>query len=161
MAAANWVAAVKNTSRMKKVVDIRELVTHIVECGINDFAGTKYEDCWGFYHDALSLMCSKENMEWMEDREWLKYWVLPQFNLNTHFKYYKNHTMPGNHAKAMPWDSSCNKDHDDIVLRHVAATYNLDAKDPRKFSLKTPDSVSSAYLRVYNNPPVLRDGKYT
>jgi hypothetical protein len=59
----------------------------------------------------------------------------------------------------MPWDSTCNKDHDDVVLRHVAATYGLDFHDPRKFKLGTPKDVSSAYRRIYNNPVVLRDGK--
>jgi hypothetical protein len=95
----------------------------------------------------------------MEVMGYRKYWILPQFDLNTHFKYYKTPSPTGNHAESMPWDSTSNKDHDDIVMRHVAATYGLKKDDPRKFSLRTPKDVSSAYRRIYNNPPVVRDGK--
>ena len=66
--------------------------------------------------------------------------------------------MPGNHAGGMPWDMSCNKDHDDIVLRHVAVASRLPNTDPRKFSLATPTAVADAYKRIYNNPPVFRNG---
>ena len=104
-------------------------------------------------------MTAAENQEWMEAMGYRKYWILPQFDLNTHFPYYKTPSPTGNHAESMPWDSTSNKDHDDIVMRHVAATYGLDKDDPRKFSLRTPKEVSSAYRRIYNNPPVLRDGE--
>ena len=153
-----WKAAILNSTRMKAAVDIRVLVTHMVECGVKDYRDTVYQNVRGFYHDALSLMTPRENVNWMRTQDYLKYWILPQFWLNSHFPYYKSDKMPGNHARAMPWDHSCNKDHDDIVLRHVAATYHLPVEDPRKFSLGTPKTVSSAYRRVYNNPPVLREG---
>lgn len=51
----------------------------------------------------------------------------------------------------MPWDSSSNKYHDDVVWRHVAATWYLPNNDPRKFSLATPDTIQSAYKRVYKD----------
>jgi hypothetical protein len=156
---AKWKAAVESSGRMRTIVNIRVLVTHMVNCGIDDYRGTIYEDCWGLYHDALSLMTSQANQEWMEAMGYRKYWILPQFDLNTHFKYYRIPSPTGNHAESMPWDSTSNKDHDDIVMRHVAATYGLANNDPRKFSLRTPKDVSSAYRRIYNNPPVVRDGK--
>lgn len=59
----------------------------------------------------------------------------------------------------MPWDESSNKDHDDIVYRHVAATCLLDKNDPRKFSLATPDNIISAYTRCYNGIPAKRLGE--
>ena len=65
----------------------------------------------------------------------------------------------GCNAGAMPWDNSCNKDHDDIVLRHVAATTLLDKDDPKKFSLATPDTIISAYTRCYEGIPAHRLGE--
>ena len=97
-------------------------------------------------------------MQWMKDVDHHKHGTLPEFDLNTKLPYYGRGAMPGNHAGGMPWDSTCNKDHDDIVLRHVAATNRLLYSDPRKFSLRTPKEVSYAYRRIYNNPVVKRDG---
>jgi hypothetical protein len=58
----------------------------------------------------------------------------------------------------MCWDNSLNKDCDDIAMRHVAATILLPKDDPRKFSFATPNQVSNTYRRLFNNPPVFRDG---
>ncbi len=63
---SGWKAAVESSGRMRTVVNIRVLVTHFVNCGIEDYRGTIYEETWGFYHDALSLMTSQANQEWME-----------------------------------------------------------------------------------------------
>ncbi|CAB9506549.1 hypothetical protein SEMRO_270_G104380.1 [Seminavis robusta] len=57
----------------------------------------------------------------------------------------------GNNAPFMPLDDCLNKDHDDGVLRHCAATSLLPKEDPRKFSLRTPLLVASAYKRVWNH----------
>ena len=104
-------------------------------------------------------MTSKENIAWMKKEGHYKQWIQPEHDLFKGLTYYKEGKFPGNHAGAMPWDSSCNKDHDDIVLRHVAATSRMPREDPRKFMLATPADVASAYKRIYNNPVVYRDGK--
>jgi hypothetical protein len=154
-----WKEEAAKTPAMRKVVNIRDLVRHFIKVGEDTYRGTKWEGKWCFYHDALSLMTGGENMEWMERMGYKKRWILPQHGLLDPFPYYKKNQAPvGNHAGAMPWDQSCNKDHDDIVLRHVAATSQLEEHDPKKFSLRTPKKVSSAYRRIYNNPPVVRDG---
>ncbi len=49
-----------DTAKMRKIVNVRDLVEHFVACGLEDFSGTIYQDDWGFVHDALSLMTSIE-----------------------------------------------------------------------------------------------------
>lgn len=148
--AANMEQKVLGTAQMKALTNVHDLVTHIVQTGINRRVGTKHADDWHFYHDALSMMTSNETMEWMERKGWLKCWILPKHGLNAHLKHYKAYRPIGNNMRAMPWDFVLNKDHDDIALRHVAATCLLPDDDPRKFSLATPDACASTYLRVYN-----------
>ena len=75
------------------------------------------------------------------------------------FPNYKTPRPVGNHPGAMPWDESCDKDHDDALFRHVFATAFLEKGDPRKFLLSSPKEVISSYQCIYNNPPVFPDGK--
>jgi len=146
---SQWKQKVEDTPVMKKLTDVRTLIDHIVKAGNERRQGTKYADDWYFYHDALSLMTANETIEWMRKKDILKHWILPEHDLNSHLSYYKNPRPIGCNPGAMPWDASLNKDHDDIVLRHVAATSLLDKDDPRKFSLATPDECARAYRRIY------------
>ena len=155
---AEWKNKVMATPKMKTLTNIRDLVRHIIESGNKNREGTIYEGNWYFYHDALSLMTANETIEWMQSMGYMKHWIFPMHNLNGNIKHYTNAKPIGNHAEAMPWDNCLNKDHDDIVLAHVAATTLLDKDDPKKFSLATPKHVSSAYRRIYNNPPFIREG---
>ena len=144
-----WKKKVLDTPTMKSLTDVRDLVTHIVAVGQERRKDLKYADDWYFYHDALSFMTSNETKIWMEKKGWLKHWILPQHDLNKHIKYYRIPRPIGCNPGAMPWDASLNKDHDDIVLRHVAATLMLAEDDERKFSLSTPRRCASAYRRIY------------
>jgi len=144
-----WSKKVKENKVMKALTDVRDLVTHIVTVGKERRKGLQYADDWYFYHDALSLMTSNETKDWMEKKGWLKHWILPHHKLNHHIKHYRIPRPIGCNPGAMPWDASLNKDHDDIVLRHVAATLMLALGDPRKFSLSTPRLCASTYRRIY------------
>ena len=126
MCGVNWKQEVLNHPEMRAIVDVRELVEHMVNTGEEQYAETRYCHMWGFYHDALSLMSSHENLEWMRRMDYLHHWIIPQHELNSMFTHYQRPMPVGNHAGAMPWDNSCNKDLDDAVLRHVAATVKLD-----------------------------------
>jgi hypothetical protein len=55
---------------------ITQLVKHIVVESAKQFVGTKIEESWVFYHDALSLMTGRDTMEWMKKRDYLKRWIL-------------------------------------------------------------------------------------
>jgi hypothetical protein len=107
---------------------------------------------WFFYHDALSLMTAKDTMNWMEDKDYLKYWILPQQDLYrddlTLNRWRNSGAPPGNSPENMPLDNNLNKDIDDAVNRHVTWTRHLKDDDKRKFSNSTPVRGSSAYLRI-------------
>jgi hypothetical protein len=49
-------------------VCITELVRHIHDETQKVMKGTKHEDDWYFYHDALSLMTAKDTIEWIKRR---------------------------------------------------------------------------------------------
>jgi hypothetical protein len=146
---------------MSSVTNVRHLVEYMVTSCKEHFAGTIYEDDWYFYHDALSLMTADETKDWVKCQGYYDHWIMPQHDLASHLAYYKKVQPVGNNLGAMPWDNSLSKDMDDLAMRHVAATSLLDKlkDDPRKFSLATPNQVSSTFRRLYNNPPVLQDDR--
>jgi hypothetical protein len=53
---------------MSPYVCVTKMIEHIVAESALIFKGTKYEDSWVFYHDALSLMTAKETIMWMEEK---------------------------------------------------------------------------------------------
>jgi hypothetical protein len=45
------------------------------------FKGSKYEDDWFVYHDALCLMTASDTKKWMEEQGYLKRWIRPMLGL--------------------------------------------------------------------------------
>jgi len=147
----DWTECVHATPEMKSKTNVRKLVTHVVQSGLARRKGTPLEDePWHFFHDALSLMTSSETKDWMESKGWLKRWTLPHHDLNKHIPHCSNPRPIGNNMRAQPMDHTMNEDHDDCVLRQVAATCLLPNDDPRKFSLATPNLCASACTRVHD-----------
>ena len=64
-----WSAVIKKTSAMSSYVVITDMVEHIIKESANLMQGTKHENDWVFYHDALSLMKAKDCLKWMRERE--------------------------------------------------------------------------------------------
>ena len=60
-----WRDVIRSTTHMKKYVSINVLVKHMHDETQRVFQGTTHEDTWMFYHDALSLMTSKECQQYM------------------------------------------------------------------------------------------------
>lgn len=145
-----WKKKVMEHPNMTKIVNIRTMVTHMFNESAEYYKGTKYEDTWMLWHDALSLMTAEDTVQWMKEKGYHKHWILPENGLNDNVKYFKRQRPPGCNPGGMPWDSSMNKYHDDVVWRHVAATHFLPFKDKKKFSLATPEDIYHAYSRVYD-----------
>ena len=156
---ANWNDYVLRHKDLKKIVEVRVLVKFMDDETLADFKGSYYEAQAGWVRDALTFMTAEENLKWMKREGMLHRWVLPEHDLNVMFKAYKHPRPVGNHAGGNSWDQSMNKDSDDVMLYHVAATSHLPKTDERKFSLSTPNTTSYGYRRIFNNPPVLRDEK--
>jgi hypothetical protein len=90
---------------------VTKMIKHIVAESALIFKGTKYEDSWVFYHDALSLMTAKETIMWMKEKGFHEQWLLqPVMGLHSDdpdLKTYLN-TIPGSSPENMPWDLSLN-----------------------------------------------------
>jgi hypothetical protein len=56
------------SSLLSPFVCISEVVEHIGMETTRIYQGTRHEDNWMFYHDALSLMSAKETIRWMQER---------------------------------------------------------------------------------------------
>eukprot|EP01046_Picozoa_sp_COSAG06_P074256 COSAG06_NODE_22618_length_717_cov_64.399676_1_plen_191_part_10 len=89
----------------------------------------------------------------MEEKGYLKRWVLPKAGLNEGSAYYRNRPV-GDSPELMPLDCSLNKDVDDAVARMVAITSIYHDKygddDLRVFSRATLPAQLSAYKRVWD-----------
>jgi hypothetical protein len=142
-----WEEAIKQSPTLRGYVSVKELVEHIVEASAAVMRGTKHEEDWYFYHDALSQMTAKDTMDWMREKDYLKRWILPMHKLNDDYQYHKGKPL-GNSPELMPWDNSLNKDVQDAVLRHVLYTQHLPNNHTAKFALSTPQAIESAYARV-------------
>ena len=59
-----------------------ELVLHIVEETKQAYKGTKYEDSYLFYHNALLKMTDNETIEWMRAEGLLHQWIRSVLGLN-------------------------------------------------------------------------------
>jgi hypothetical protein len=131
-------------------VCVTKMIEHIVAESALMFQGTKHEDSWVFYHDALSLMTAKEIVEWMKEKGLHKQWLLPVMGLHFDDPDLKSYlsTIPGNGPENMPWDLSLNKDSHENTNRHVVLTHELADDDPKKFDLSTPKKGSWADQRV-------------
>ena len=135
---------------MAKYCCITKLIQHIHNKSANLFKGTKYENSWYYYHDALSLKTAKATVTWMKNNGVYSRWLLPlEINMGT---VYENRPV-GNSPEMMPMDNTLNKDHDDEVRFHISLTSHLKEDDPKKFTLSTPKRGSSAYHRVWEQVP--------
>ncbi|EJK60897.1 hypothetical protein THAOC_18686 [Thalassiosira oceanica] len=151
-----WEAEIRKTKHFRGLCCVTDLVEHIV-CTTRDFyKGTKNEDNWMFYHDALILMTAKECKDWMAEKGYLKRWILPELGLNEDLGF--GGRPVGNSPEFMPWDASLNQDVHESVRRHcVLCRSTLKRQDrlndDRRFSLATPKLGVATYLRIIDPRP--------
>ena len=144
-----WETVLKKSSYFSSQVVITDYIEHIMHESKKVMQGTKYQDDWYFYHDALSLMTSVKTKEWMKSKGYYKHWILAKNNLyaqdsNGLQKKYGDNPI-GNSPEFMPWDSHLNQDLHSAHDQHVALTRHLPEDDPLKFSGSTPSRMASFY----------------
>ena len=144
---STWRDEIKKVGAMSKHVCITEMVQHIYDESKRIMMGTNYEDNWFFYHDALSLMTSKECKKWMDEKGILKHWILPENGLNDGTNYAKRPV--GNSPEMMPLDCSLFQDLLLGIRSHIIYTGSLDRDDPKKFSFSTIERAQSAIDRLW------------
>ena len=148
---ANWENELKNCSHMKTYCCITDYIQHIHDESAAVIQGTRYENTWYFYHDALALMTSKTTKKWMLDQGIYKRWILPSEDLYFDSPELKKRygTNPlGNSPEFMPWDSHLNNDVHCCHDYHVAVSKFLPEENPHKFSDSTPKRLSQSYKRL-------------
>ena len=123
----------------------------MVKASAEVFKGTKYQDNWYFYHDALSLLTAKGTVDWMREKNYLKHWILPLGTLNEKTRF--TNLPVGNSPEFMPLDTSLNKDVDDCVKRHIAITLDLQKDDIQKSTITTPQLGASTYRQAWEGCP--------
>jgi hypothetical protein len=150
-----WEEKIKTARLMSAYTCITDLVEHIVVESEKVMKGTKHENDWVFYHDALSLMTAKETVEWMKKEGHYQRWILPKNGLHSDDKTLSAylHQPVGNSPENMPWDTLLNQDVKKAVKHHVNLTHDLHEDDPKKFTISTPNRGSSAFCRVLENIP--------
>jgi len=146
--AEEWEAKISKAAALSGYALVTDMIRHIHDETKKMMAGTKHEDDWFFYHDALSLMTCAGTVEWMKEQEDNLYerWLTPM-HFGKEFGRFANRP-PGNSPEMMPWDNSLNKDLKDAVLFHVCLTYSLHEDDNKKFSLSTPGRTTKAFKRI-------------
>mgnify|MGYP007048498132 CR=1 FL=1 len=117
--------------------------------------GTRFENDWVFYHDALSQLTSNDTREWMNNtvingKTISERWLIPKFKLSENTPY--DRRPVGNSPEFMPLDNSLNNDIQSSHLHHCIATAHLPSTDVRKYSLSTPKIISRGITRIWNNP---------
>eukprot|EP00978_Attheya_sp_CCMP212_P008683 scaffold20425_cov45-Attheya_sp.AAC.1 len=145
-----WEEMIDGCQFMSSYVCVTKMIEHTIDASAAMFKGTKHEDDWYFYHDALSLMTAKDTIEWMKQKDYYKRWILPVNDLHRNdpsLKAYFDRPV-GDTPEAMPWDCSLNQDIHRDVDHHVLYTQLLPEEDDQKFSMSTPKRGASAYKRL-------------
>ena len=146
-----WREEIKNSTALGAIVCITDMIRYMMEESARVMAGTKHENDWYFYHDALSLMTAKQTREWMRNNDidgknCMDKWLVPMMgcNQNTPFE----HRSVGNSPVFMPLDMSLNQDLKINHDFHCAVTAHLPIDDERKFSNSTPKLISRGVKRL-------------
>jgi hypothetical protein len=150
-----WEEKIKQVSQMSLCVCITDLVEHVVNEIKRLMKGTKHEEDWMFYYDALTLMTAKETIAWMKEKGYFERWMLPANGLHTDDPSLKHHFCKpvGNSPQMMPWNTSLNQDVKYAVDRHVMNTADFEEDDPLMFSLSTPKRGARAFMRILEGGP--------
>ena len=154
-----WVSHLSGTSALAGVACIKELVKHVAIKSRDFFKGTKRENDWHFYHDALSQLTHKDTVAWMKatiipgtTRSIHECWIAPELDLNIAHGCFHGRPV-GDSAEVMPLDHSLNEDlHESSRFHVVCSRSGLEytCKDPRLFSFATPKEVSRVYRRIFH-----------
>lgn len=147
----NWKAEIDASPAMSGYVNVRKLVKHIVDVSMDIYAGATMEGKWFFYHDALKQMCAADTIKWMEEEDYLKWWIRPEHGICSAYSHYKVHYV-GNQAEAMPLDNSLFADALQALDRMVVLSHALcdNKEDERLFSMTTPKLGSRALDRIFD-----------
>ena len=110
--------------------------------------GTKHQEDWVIFHDALSLMTAVDTKQWMKQKGFLARWLLPSKDLydnmdNLKGKYKTNPI--GNSPEFMPWDAILNAGVHSSVDYHCLVAKDLEKINPVS-STRQPQRICSKHI---------------
>ena len=73
-----WEKQIQKSVICNKFVSINKLIDHIFIQTEKAFRGTKHEQNWMAYHEALSLFVAKELYEYMQMRGFFQHLIVPK-----------------------------------------------------------------------------------
>jgi hypothetical protein len=137
-----WEQRLRESSGIHRYRSVMDLAEYMVAEGYRLFPDGNF---W-LYHDALSLLTAKQTRREMQEKGYLKHWVLPELGLNKKTIYAER--PPGNSPEMMPWDCSLNNDLVEAVMRHVSVCSFASRDEVQKFKLTSPKDVTQAYEKL-------------
>ena len=78
-----WKDEIKKTTHLSLHIWVTELVTHIMNETKLAYKGTKYEDTYLFYHNALWQMTDNTTIKQMQKEGILHWWIRPVLGLQS------------------------------------------------------------------------------
>lgn len=108
-----WEDEIRKTPAPSPFVPVSDLVDFIIEESDRLMKGTIHENDWLFYHDVLSLLTSKDCLDYMRKKYFkgircIDRWLLPRNGVNKNTPY--DGRCVGNSPEMMPLDNSLNND---------------------------------------------------
>ena len=151
----SWDDQIRMSTALAPFRPISDLVKYMMEECAEMMHNTVHQDDWFFYHDALSLLTSKECRIYMKNTHFAGIkaydkWLLPTKDVNVGTRYHER--CVGNSPEFMPLDNSLNYDLQVRHRYHCAVTVHLPTDDPRKHTLATPKRITDGLKKIWENP---------
>jgi len=146
-----WQDEVKKVAN-KKYCSIKELIDHMISESKKLYTGTKSENTFLIFHDALSAYFEKGAQEYIKSLGFKDRLVRCYGNTNSDIKRYQ-HKLVGDSPELCPLDAHLFSDYKRSVAMHCSLTSVYDINDPQRFHFGTPDQVRSTLTRVWEVIP--------
>lgn len=145
----DWQTHIRKDVRTAGSVCITELIEHMDAETAAIYKGTKFEDSYFWYHDALSQLTCKRTREWLVEKDLLKRWLIPVGECNVGTCYFGRPC--GNTPEVMCWDCSLNHDVHSTVEFYSSLCRWVPKDHPlylQRFGKASTKVMRESYLRV-------------
>ena len=137
----------------KNWCDATELMDHVISESKKMFKGTKHENDFLIYHDALASWWEKGSQEEMEKKGFKDRQIRCVGATNANNKCYKGKPVGDSPELSVGCDSHGFAYHKSSIIWHAAATSHLAPDDPIKFNTSTPKEMERTMERCWEVEP--------
>ena len=147
----NWMDYAQKGPILRKNVCITDIIDYIFNETKKVFVGTKYEDNFLIYHDALSQLGEKEAYEYIISKGYDKHWLSPLLGINAGTTW--AHRPTGNSPEFMPLDRNLFRDFHCTVEAMIAATCAQPKDAEEKYSSNSVKNLEKVYIDAWEVAP--------